>query len=75
MLDHLANGIATALGFHPSSVAEPDDMREAIEGCKKILYQSLHSCGMFQEVIEGEDEFAYYVQGIFVDNTFDYSSD
>ena len=30
---------------------------------------------MFQEVIQGEDEFAYYVQGIFVDNTFDYNSD
>ena len=26
-------------------------------------------------MIEGEDEFAYYVQGIFVDNTFDYNSD
>ena len=75
VLDRLANGIATALGFHPSAVPEPDDMREAIEGCKEILYQSLSSCGKFQEVIEGEDEFAYYVQGIFVDNTFDYNSD
>ena len=37
--------------------------------------QKFEFCGKFQEVIEGEDEFAYYVQGIFVDNTFDYSSD
>ena len=75
VLDRLAGGIATALGFHPNAVPEPDELREAIEGCKDILHRSLNSCGKFQEVIEGEDEFAYYVQGIFVDNTFDYSSD
>ena len=54
---------------------EPSDLHDAIEGCKEILYQSLQSCGKFQEVIEEEDDFVYDVQGIFVDNTFDHNSD
>ena len=42
---------------------------------KEILYQTLHSCGKYQEVIEGEDDFSYHIQGIFHDKTFDYNSD
>ena len=75
VLDHLASGIAAALGFHPSSLPDPSDLHYAIEGCKEILYQILQSCGKFQEVVEGEDDLAYNVQGIYLDGTFEYDSD
>ena len=75
VLDCIADGVATALGFHPYAVPEPDEMSDAIDGCKEILYQTLHSCGKYQEVIEGEDDFSYHIQGIFHDKTFDYNSD
>jgi hypothetical protein len=75
VLDRIADGVATALGFHPYAVPEPDEMVAAIHGCKEILYQTLQACGKYQEVLEGEDDFSYHILGIFEEKTFDYNSD